>query len=104
MSPEGVLHVTAPTLNSSDAVYRISPDGHVERWVDGFGRPQGLAFDTADHLHVVDALAGDSGLYRLTPDGKRDLVVSGQGLIGVAFDPLGGFVVCTSDTIYRFPS
>ncbi len=102
MSPEDVLHVTAPTLNSSDAVYRVAPDGLVERWVDGFGRPQGLGFDSAGCLHVVDALAGASGLYRLTPDGKRELVVSGQGLIGVAFDPLGGFVVCSSDTIYRF--
>lgn len=102
MSPDGILHVAAPTLNSCDAVYRVLPDGSASRWADGFGRPQGLAFDQAGRLHVVDALAGNSGLYRLTPDGQRDLVVSGQGLIGVAFDPLGGFVVCTSDTIYRF--
>lgn len=102
IAPDGVLHVTSPTLNSSDAVYRIPPDGRVERWAEGFGRPQGLAFDPAGELHVVDALAGDSGVYRVTPDGHRDLVVSGQGLLGVAFDPLGGFVVCTSDTLYRF--
>lgn len=102
MSPDGILHVTAPTLNSADAVYRVTPDGTASRWAEGFGRPQGLAFDEAGRLHVVDALAGNSGLYRLTPDGQRDLVVSGLGLIGVAFDPLGGFVVCTSDTIYRF--
>jgi sugar lactone lactonase YvrE len=102
MSPDGVLHVTAPTLNSCDAVYRVLPDGTTTRWAEGFGRPQGLAFDPAGRLHVVDALAGNSGLYRLTEDGRRDLVVSGQGLIGVAFDPLGGFVVCTADTIYGF--
>lgn len=102
MAPDGILHVAAPTLNSCDAVYRVMPDGSASRWADGFGRPQGLAFDHAGRLHVVDALAGHSGLYRLTPDGQRDLVVSGQGLIGVAFDPTGGFVVCTSDTIYRF--
>lgn len=102
MAPDGVLHVTAPTLNSSDAIYRITPDGEVERWLDGFGRPQGLAFDAAGTLHVVDALAGSSGLYRVSPEGRRELVVSGDGLIGVAFDPLGGFVVCTAETIYRF--
>lgn len=102
MSPQGVLHVAAPTLNSSDAVYRVTPDGTASRWAEGFGRPQGLAFDAAGRLHVVEALAGNSGLYRLTPEGQRDLVVSAQGLIGVAFDPLGGFVVCTADTIYRF--
>lgn len=102
MAPSGVLHVTAPTLNSSDAIYRISPDGTVERWLDGFGRPQGLAFDPGGTLYVVDALAGASGLHRVSADGRRELVVSGDGLIGVAFDPLGGFVVCTADTIYRF--
>lgn len=103
MAPDGVLYVTAPTLNSCDAIHRIARDGVPERWVERFGRPQGLAFDRDGRLHVVDALAGDSGLYRMTADGHRDLVVSGPGLIGVAFDPLGGFVVCSTEAIYRFP-
>jgi sugar lactone lactonase YvrE len=100
--PDGVLHVTAPTLASSDAIYRISPDGTVTRWIEGFGRPQGLAFSPDGILHVVDALAGASALYRVHADGSREMVVSGHGLIGVAFDPLGGYVLCSSDTIYRF--
>lgn len=102
MSPEGVLHVTAPTLNSSDAVYRVSGGGDVTRWVEGFGRPQGVAFSGDGRLHVVEALAGASGLYRLTDRGERDLLVSGHGLIGVAFAPSGDVVVCSGDTIYRF--
>lgn len=101
-APDGVLHVSAPTLGSSDAVYRITPDGTVTRWADGFGRPQGLAFGPDDALYVVDALAGASGLYRVRDDGSRELVASGQGLIGVAFDPLGGYALCSADTIYRF--
>ena len=104
MAPDDTLVVSAPTLNSADSLYRISPGGDVTRWVDGFGRPQGLAFDTHGVLHVVDALAGDSGVYRLSSDGQRTLVASGAGLIGVAFDPTDGtMTVCTDETIYRIP-
>ncbi len=104
MAPDDTLVVAAPTLNSADSLHRISPDGEVTRWVDGFGRPQGIAFDAQGVLHVVDALAGDSGVYRLSADGHRTLAVSGAGLIGVAFDPHdGSMAVCTDDTIYRMP-
>lgn len=102
VAPTGDVVVAAPTLNSSDLLYRVSPDGAVTRWIDGFGRPQGLAFDRQGVLHVVDALAGDSGVYRIAAEGGRTLVVSGAGLIGVAFDPTdGAMVVCSDDTIYR---
>ena len=104
MGRDDTLVVAAPTLNSADSVYRISPDGNVTRWVDGFGRPQGVAFDSRGVLHVVDALSGDSGVYRLSSDGQRTLVVSGAGLIGVTFDPTdGAMTVCSDDTIYRIP-
>jgi len=48
----------------------------------------------------VEALAGWSGLYKLR-EGKPELVLAGQGLVGVAFDPTGGLVVATNDTAYR---
>jgi sugar lactone lactonase YvrE len=101
--PDGWLYVTAPTLSSRDAVYRISPQGTVETFFDGLGRPQGLAFDSDGHLYVVDAVAGASAIYRFRPDrpGIRDCVLSGGALLGLAFDPLGGLVVCSSDTVYR---
>ena len=102
MAPDDTLVVAAPTLNSSDAIYRVSPDGDVSRWIDGFGRPQGVAFDARGVLHVVDALAGDSVVYRIAPDGSKTVVVSGAGLLGIAFDPTDGtMAVCTSDTIDR---
>jgi sugar lactone lactonase YvrE len=102
--PDGWLYVTAPTLGARDCVYRVSPDGAVDVFYDGFGRPQGLAFDPSGDLYVVDALAGSSGLYRLPLDrpGEIEQVVSGGSLIGLAFDPTGGFVVASSDTLYRF--
>ena len=69
-----------------------------------FGRPQGLAFDPSGDLYVVDALAGTSGVYRLAverPTGA-ERVVSGGSLIGLAFDPRGGFVLASGDTLFRF--
>ena len=101
LAPDGGLHVTAPTLSTNDAVYRIAPDGTVGVRYEGFGRPQGLAFDANGTLFVVDALAGSSGLYRFTPNGMPELVLAGPGLVGVAFDPSGGYVVCTNETAYR---
>lgn len=102
--PDGWLYVTAPTLGSTDRVYRISPRGEVETFCDGFGRPQGIAFDARGCLYVVDALAGSGGLYRIPLDrpAEREQLIAGGALIGLAFDPLGGFVVASSDTVYRF--
>jgi sugar lactone lactonase YvrE len=97
------LYVSAPTLSSSDGVYRVSPSGDVELFSGGFGRPQGLAFDSQSNLYVVDALAGGGGVYRIRPDGRGEVeqVVAGGALIGLAFDPRGGLVLASSDTVYR---
>jgi len=103
LGPDGSLYVSGPTLSPYDAVYRVDPDGAVTTRAGQFGRPQGLAFDAAGDLFVVEALAGQSGLYRLTEDGEPELVLAGPGLIGVAFDPHGGIVVCSSETAYRLP-
>jgi sugar lactone lactonase YvrE len=101
--PDGNLYVTAPTLGTHDVVYRIPPDGEPSVCCRGFGRPQGLAFDLAGHLFVVEALAGASGLYRVRLDAPDDpeLVLAGGPLIGVAFDPHGGLAITTAETVYR---
>ena len=101
--PDGWLYVTAPTLGTRDSVYRISRAGKVEVFYEGFGRPQGLAFDAHGHLYVVDALAGAGGVYRLRLDGAPDpeQVVSRGALVGLAFDPRGGVVLASSETVYR---
>jgi sugar lactone lactonase YvrE len=101
--PDQRLYVTAPTMAPRDPVYRISMDGDVEVFYDGFGRPQGLAFDDHGQLFVVDAVAGWSGLYRL-PSGRTGVprqVLAGGDLIGLAFDPRGGLVLVSQDTAYR---
>jgi sugar lactone lactonase YvrE len=100
--PDGYVYVTAPTLGPYDHIYKINPrEKTVERLYGGFGRPQGLAFDSQGILYVVEALAGWSGLYRLRDEGKPELMLAGQGLVGVAFDPTGGLVVSSNDTAYR---
>ncbi len=102
MAPNGDLYVTAPTLATRDAVYRIDPAGAVTTVHRGFGRPQGLAFDARGTLHVVEALAGASGLYRVGAADEAEQVVAAPGLVGVAFDRHGGAVVASDDRVYRF--
>jgi sugar lactone lactonase YvrE len=99
--PDAALYVTGPTLSSYDSIYRIDTDGNVTITYAGFGRPQGVAFDTRGALYVVEALAGVSGLYRVPSSGEPELVLTGPGLVGVAFNPLGGLVVSSNDTAYR---
>jgi DNA-binding beta-propeller fold protein YncE len=103
MGPSGELFVCAPTLGSYDYVYRIDPGGTVRTVLTPFGRPQGLAFSPDGVLHVVEALAGASGVYRFADlDGPPELIVAGPGLVGLAFGPAGGLVVASGDTAYHF--
>jgi sugar lactone lactonase YvrE len=101
MGPDESLYVSGPTLASYDRLYRISLDGRVETLDESFGRPQGLAFDDEGRLHIVEALAGSSGVYRLQ-NGTKTLVVGGPRLVGLAFGAEGRLVVATSDTVYAF--
>jgi sugar lactone lactonase YvrE len=101
IGPDRTLYVTGPTLSSYDPLYRIDPAGTVTIRHAHFGRPQGLAFDQSGVLFVVEALAGSSGLYRVPLHGEPEMVLAGPGLIGVAFDPHGGMIVCSNDTAYR---
>ena len=82
--PDGWLYVTAPTLGARDCVYRISPDGLVEVFYDGFGRPQGLAFDRQGDLYVVDALAGASGVYRMRLDRRSEAGAGRRGRLAAS--------------------
>lgn len=100
--PDGVLYVSAPTLSAHDAIYRVGPDRLVDPVCDGFGRPQGLAFDSAGMLYVADALAGASGIFRFDPARPEiEQVVAAPVVVGLAFDPEGGMVLVSSDTVWR---
>lgn len=102
--PDQCLYVTAPTLATHDAVYRITPDRLIDTVTDVFGRPQGLAFDRTGMLYVVDALAGGAGLYRVdvrAAQPQAELVVAAANIVGVAFDPDGGTVLSSNDSVWR---
>ena len=103
MAPDGTLFVSAPTLASYDSLFKINSEGRVETVAVPFGRPQGLAFDTNGVLHVVEALAGSSGVYAMRENREPELVVAGAGLVGVAFGPRGEMVVASNQSIYSFP-
>ena len=100
MSPAGDLYVSAPTLASYDSVRRIDPEGRGEALNIPFGRPQGLAFDPNGVLHVVEALAGSSGVYAIRPDRDPELIVAGAGLVGARVRSRGEMVVASSDSVY----
>jgi sugar lactone lactonase YvrE len=103
MSAGQELFVTAPTLNAYDYVYRIDRQGQVKTLPSPLGRPQGLAFAPDGSLHVIDALAGSSGVYRFADlESTPEMVVSGGTLVGIAFGPQGEMVVASNETAYRF--
>ncbi len=102
MGPDGALYATGPTLAAYDHVYRIEASGAVETIRSDFGRPQGLAFDRGGVLHVVEAAAGWSGVYRVADDGAIEQIIAGTNLVGLAFDPGGGLVVSSNHIVWRF--
>lgn len=103
-SPDGRLFVTAPGLASSESVFAIDREGNVETFFRGLGRPQGLAFDTAGNLYVAACYAGKRGIVKITPDGSTaELIVSGNGVVGLCFSRKGEMIVATSDSAYSLP-
>jgi sugar lactone lactonase YvrE len=103
MSRTQELFVTAPTLNAYDYVYRIDRQGQVHTLPCPLGRPQGLVFAPDGTLHVVDALAGGSGVYRFRDlEATPELILSGTALVGIAFGPRDEMVVASNETAYRF--
>ncbi len=102
IDPEEAVYVSAPTLSSCDVIYRVDRRGEVVVCAGGFGRPQGLAVDAAGVLYVAEALAGSSGIYRVAADGRRELMVSGDGAIGLAFHPTRGVAVASGESAYLF--
>lgn len=97
--PDACLYVTGPTTSSFDHVSRVSPSGEVSTFYRGLGRPQGLAFDAQGNLYVAASLAGCRGVVRLTRQAKAELVVSGHGIVGLAFTPHRSLVLATNDSL-----
>jgi outer membrane protein assembly factor BamB len=104
VGPEDAVYVSAPTLSPRDGIYRVTPDGAVETVLEAHGRPQGLAFDAQGRLYVVEAMAGNAGIWRYdlaSGDRAGECVLAAGALVGLAFDPEGGMVVAGPDTLWR---
>ncbi|MEP7038170.1 MAG: SBBP repeat-containing protein [Acidobacteriota bacterium] len=98
------LYVTAPGLASFDAVYRIDKDGYDEVYYRGFGRPQGLAFDTDGNLYVAACLHGRHGIIKIQPKGETaEIFVAGMNVVGLCFTRKGELIAATNDAIYSLP-
>jgi sugar lactone lactonase YvrE len=102
---DGSLYVAGPTVTSFDCIWRIDPDGEVDVFFKGLGRPQGLAFDNEGNLYVAASLRGRRGIVRISPDGENaELIVAGVNLIGLAFSAAGEMAVVSIDSVYSLPT
>jgi sugar lactone lactonase YvrE len=101
--PDGNLYLTGPTISSFDHVFRITPAGEVTSFYRGLGRPQGLAFDVEGNLYVAASLAGQRGIVRITPGAKVERVVSGYGIVGLAFTRQQLLIVATNNSLIQLP-
>jgi len=103
--PDDSLYLTGPTVTSFDSIWRINPDGNVDMFFKGLGRPQGLAFDRDGNLYVAAALRGRRGIVRVSTDGSdAKLVVAGVNLVGLAFGASGEMAVVSIDSVYSLPT
>ena len=103
--PDDSLYVAGPTVTSFDCIWRIDPEGEVDVFFKGLGRPQGLAFDNEGNLYVAASLRGRRGIVRISPDGENaELVVAGVNLIGLAFSAAGEMAVVSIDSVYSLPT
>jgi sugar lactone lactonase YvrE len=103
--PDDSLYIAGPTVTSFDAIWRINPDGDLDMFFKGLGRPQGLAFDRDGNLYVAAALRGRRGIVRISPNGcEAKLVVAGVNLVGLAFSSAGEMAVVSIDSVYSVPT
>jgi sugar lactone lactonase YvrE len=101
--PDRNLYLTGPTISSFDHVFRISPSGEVTSFYRGLGRPQGMAFDSEGNLYVAGSLAGERGIVRITAAGRVERVVSGYGIVGIAFTQHESMIVATNSSLIELP-
>jgi sugar lactone lactonase YvrE len=99
--PHGDMFVTGPSTSSFDCVYKVDPHGTVSVFYRGLGRPQGMALDIEGNIYVAASLAGKRGIVKISPQGKANLEVSGQGLVGLAFAPGKSAILATNSAVHR---
>ena len=101
MGPGNELYVSGPTTSSFDSIYCVHPSGEVDVVCRGFGRPQGMVFDQAGNLYLAASYGGRKGVFLLRPGAEPERVVSGPGIVGLAFSPARELIVATTSSLYR---
>lgn len=95
------LYVSGPTTSSFDSLYCVHPNGEVDVVCKGFGRPQGMVFDQAGNLYLATSYEGHKGVFRMKSGMEPERIVSGPGIVGLAFLPAGELIVATNSSLYR---
>ncbi len=96
MDSDGNLFGSQFNQSGGSAVYKITPDGTVSVFSDGFSAANGLDFDHDGNLYVVDYTSNIANhqIYKLNSFGeKTPYGPTIAGASGILFDPL-------SDTLY----
>lgn len=103
--PDGRLFVSAPGFASSDSVFAIDTEGSVEKYSTGFGRPQGIAFDTDGNLYIAACHAGKRGIFRIASDTPEpEFFAAGANVVGLCFTRTGDLIAATNDSVYSLPA
>jgi sugar lactone lactonase YvrE len=103
--PDERLYVTSPGFGSHDYVYAIDSEGGIEIYFRGFGRPQGLAFDTDGNLYAAACYHGRRGIFRIASGGSSVRhFVAGMNVVGLCFTRKGDLIAATGDSLYSIPS
>ncbi|HEY5255992.1 MAG TPA: gluconolaconase, partial [Acidobacteriaceae bacterium] len=97
----GTLLVSGPTTSANESIHAIEPNGEISSFYTGLGRPQGMALDVDDNVYVAASIHGRRGVVKITPSREASLVISGSGIVGLAFLPEGDATVATRDTVYH---
>ncbi len=105
VGPDGAVYVSEltgfPFPAGSSRVMRVDGNGSLSVFAGGFTMAIDIAFDSADHLYVLEhddnglLQPGSQGnLWRIAPDGTRELLFS-EGLVGPT-----GMAIGPDDTVY----
>lgn len=100
---DGNLLVSSPSLSSYNDIWMIDPFGKLIPLHGGFGRPQGVTVDHQGNIYLCEAKAGDSAIFRISPTGDMETLVTGPVMVGVALDQDGNLAVATEDALYIVP-
>jgi streptogramin lyase len=97
---EGCLYVTGPTLGMRDPVYRIARNGSISIFLQGFARPQGIAFSGDGDFWIAASFGGKKGIFRYSSR-SREVVhyIAGPMLVGVALNA-GDIFLVDSGSLY----